>query len=107
MADNVASGVTSEDAVGFGELHDLGGVIFEDEAEDLGEGAAISGVVAEERGGANGPGDLFRGWFLGEPVFSFEDGKDIRGGEGIRSWFEFGRFGRVHWKSLAWNERKI
>ena len=36
----------------------MGGVILKDRTQEIGEGSAVFGVVAEELGGAFGPGEM-------------------------------------------------
>jgi hypothetical protein len=64
-------------------LQDLRGVIFEDETEKIGKAGEIFGIVAEELGGAVGPGGLFEGWVGGEPVVFAEEGENVGGGVGV------------------------
>ena len=76
--------------MGLGGLQDLGGVIGEEEAEKCNEALAISGEVAEERGGAFGEGGMFGGGSGEEPVLFVKDGEDVGGGEGIFAGRMFG-----------------
>jgi len=102
MADDVTGRVARKSGVGVGGLQDLRGVVFEDEAEKMGEAGGIFGEVAEELRGAIGPGDLFGSGIGGEPVIFAEDLEDVGGGVRIDV---DGMFGEVvvggHGESLA------
>jgi hypothetical protein len=71
MTDDVSRGVAGQDGVGIWKLHDLGGVEFEDETEDLVESRAAGGVMTEKRGGVIRPGELLGGWLRFEPMIFF------------------------------------
>ena len=92
IADDLAGGVAGEDGVGVGELHDLGGVEFEDKAENAGERGVVSGERTEESGSFVAPSDLLRSGRRVEPAVFLQEGEDVGGGEGIEAGFEFGRF---------------
>jgi hypothetical protein len=83
MADYVAGGVAAEGGVGVGGLQDFGGVVVENEAEQIGEGRRGIGEVAQELGGAAGPSGLFDGGIGGEPMVFAEDDENVVGGIGI------------------------
>src|SRR5258708_3104367 len=92
MADDGAGGVARDGSLGLGGLQDFGGVIVEDGTKEIGEGGAVFGVVAEELGGALGPGDLFGGEIGGQPAVFAEDGDYV--GSGVRIFLD-GMFGYV------------
>ena len=75
---------------------------MEDGTQEIGEGGAVFGVVAEEVRGAARPGDLFRGGIGDEPAVFAEDGNYVGSGVGICL---DGMIGYVvfesHWMSLA------
>ena len=61
MADDVAGGEARDGGLGVGGLQDSGGVVVEYRPKEIGEGGEVFGVVAEELGGAFGPGELLGG----------------------------------------------
>lgn len=61
MTDDVTRGAAGERGVGIGGLQDLGGIVVENEAEEIGEARGVFGVMAEELSCAIGPGGLFGG----------------------------------------------
>src|SRR5579859_1061930 len=56
-----ARDVTRDGGLGVGGLQDSGGVVVEDGTKEIGEGRAVFGIVAEELGGALGPGKKLGG----------------------------------------------
>ena len=58
MTDDLAGGVTRDGGLGIGRLQDFGSVVVENGTQEIGEGRAVFGVVAEELGGAFGPGEV-------------------------------------------------
>jgi hypothetical protein len=58
VTDDVAGGVAGDGGLGVGRGKDLGRVVVEDEAEEVGEGGQVFGVRAEELDGAFGPEEL-------------------------------------------------
>src|SRR5664279_6024438 len=101
MTDDVARAMTCKYRMGFGELHDLCGIVFEDEAENCGESIAIGSIMAQEQSGLIGPCRHFGRWRIQQPAMFPQKRKHISATEQIWPRQRIRWFRRVHEASLA------